>query len=50
MDREKVLQILDELITSYMDDHKDEEDNFVMDNIDDFEMFIEKVLKSMPIE
>jgi hypothetical protein len=50
MDKVKVLLILDELISFYVDAHQDDESNPIIDNIDEFEMLIEKVMKSVPIE
>ena len=45
MDKKKALLMLDELITFYLSEHDvDDESNFVIANVDDFELFIEKVL------
>ena len=45
MSKNTALLILDKLITCYVDSHEAEEDRSILDNIDDFEKFVEDAIK-----
>jgi len=47
MNKEKAKNILNELIEFYIDGHKDDEGDYVMGNIDDFERYVEVALDAI---